>query len=355
MIQLANQFISNGHNVRFYVIDDKGPNREELNSSIPRLELNSNKHKNKLLKFICNILKSISLLKKNKGSYIFSTIKELNCIVLLAAVLTNSSDRVCIREANSITKIKRSRKAKERVFYYLMKLLYRRAGSVVALNSDMKKEIEEHFNVDSGKVSIINNPINQKVIQKKNKLKKNNNDRYIISSGRLTKVKNHIDLIEAFPIVSRKINDLKLVILGEGEELGRLQKKTSELNLEDKVRFIGFQKNPYGYYSNALLLVHTSCYEGSPNVISEAIALNTPVIAYDIGGSVREILSDGKFGQLVQFKNKDKLANAIIKLIETKFTICESDIRDFIKERNIESVSAHYLSSLLRSDKKVLH
>ena len=88
------------------------------------------------------------------------------------------------------------------------------------------------------------------------------------------------------------------MILGEGPERGNLLRLAEELGVAERIDLPGFQVNPFAYMSKARLMVHSSKYEGFPNVLVQAMACGTPVVSTDCDHGPREILEDGKWGRL---------------------------------------------------------
>jgi glycosyltransferase involved in cell wall biosynthesis len=81
--------------------------------------------------------------------------------------------------------------------------------------------------------------------------------------------------------------------------------------LGDHVQFLGVQPNPFPWYRAADLFCLPSRTEGLPNVLIEALACGTPVIAADCPSGPREILADGRYGRLVPIRDPASLATAI--------------------------------------------
>ncbi|MCQ2410109.1 MAG: glycosyltransferase [Elusimicrobiaceae bacterium] len=114
---------------------------------------------------------------------------------------------------------------------------------------------------------------------------------YIIHVGSFKEAKDHDCLIRAY--AKAGINE-KLVLLGQpsGQPafLQHAQALVKELQLQDKVIFKGFIKNPFPYIKQAKLFVLSSKYEGFGMVLAEAIALRTPVVSTDCPAGPAEIV-----------------------------------------------------------------
>ena len=157
------------------------------------------------------------------------------------------------------------------------------------------------------KIIILHDPIisAKDIVKKKRepidiKFRDNN---YLIGVGRLTKQKNFEILIKAFNLIARKDLSIKLLILGEGEQMLKLNELIIKLNLEKKVHLLGYQKNVFNFINNAKCLISSSLYEDPGFVIIEAGFLNKFVLAADSNTGPSEILNNSERGIL--FKNDD--------------------------------------------------
>ena len=112
---------------------------------------------------------------------------------------------------------------------------------------------------------------------------------YIVAVGSLIKRKNYPLLIKAY---SKLNTNLKLFIIGIGNEEENLKKLVKSLNLEKKVKFLGFKENSYPYIKNAKLLVSSSVSEGLPRVLVEALILNTPIVSTLSSNGIYEVMTD---------------------------------------------------------------
>jgi glycosyltransferase involved in cell wall biosynthesis len=101
------------------------------------------------------------------------------------------------------------------------------------------------------------------------------------------------------------------MILGEGRDRITLEQLAGELGVADRVALIGFRPNPYAYLQRARLFVLSSAWEGSPNALTEAMALGVPVVATDCPSGPREVLDGGRLAPLVPVGDVQALAMAI--------------------------------------------
>lgn len=124
-------------------------------------------------------------------------------------------------------------------------------------------------------------------------------------------------LIEAFKKVAETIPKAKLVILGEGPQENELKKLIKNLDLDNKIVLLGFQKNIPKLLKSSDLFILPSIKEAFGLVLLEAMACQLPVIASNVGG-IPEIINDHKNGELVPPANIQVLADKIIEIYKNK-------------------------------------
>jgi glycosyltransferase involved in cell wall biosynthesis len=139
----------------------------------------------------------------------------------------------------------------------------------------------------------------------------------ILAVGRLAKHKGFEYLLRAVQLLAGRGTDATVDLVGSGEQQEPLRALAAQLGIADRVRFRGWLPFPevQRAMSEATLLVHPSegLGDGLPNVVREAMALGTPVIASDIAG-IPDALRDG-CGVLVPPQNAEALAAAITQLV----------------------------------------
>ncbi len=137
----------------------------------------------------------------------------------------------------------------------------------------------------------------------------------VLGAGRLTPEKDFPTLIRAFAKL-REQRPARLVILGEGPLEASLRALTRTLGIEADVDFPGFTANPFAYMQKAALFVMSSAWEGSGNVLVEALALGTPSVSTDCPFGPRETLADGRYGALVPVGDDGALAKVMAETLD---------------------------------------
>ncbi len=147
-------------------------------------------------------------------------------------------------------------------------------------------------------------------------------------------------LIEAFAEV-RKQRAARLLILGEGVEREKLERLVKSLGLQDDVLMPGYVENPFPYLKRARVFVLSSVYEGMPNVLLQAMAFGTPVVATDCDGGAKDAVSSLDLGRLVRTSDSHAMAAAIIESLE----LPRNDIAaKFVADRfSVERATREYL------------
>ena len=141
-------------------------------------------------------------------------------------------------------------------------------------------------------------------------------EKRIVNFCRLSPQKNLDLLIEAFAEISSLFPEHTLCVYGEGSERVRLEDKIRRLGLEKKVQLPGHSNNIYEDIRKAALFVSSSDYEGISNSMLEAIALGIPTICTDCpAGGARETICDGINGLLMPVGDKNKLAEAMKRVL----------------------------------------
>ena len=194
------------------------------------------------------------------------------------------------------------------------------ADHFVAVSNGVKEHILHTSHVAEDKVSTIYNGV---VVECSSTFDKTafmssvglkNDERILLTAGRLHRQKGYDHLIRAMPMVQSAFPGVKLLILGEGEEENNLKKLADSLELTEKVIFTGLRSDVDSLLHCIEIFVLPSRWEGLPNVLLEAMAAGKPVVATAVGG-IPELVVQGVTGVLVPPQDTLALADAIKGLL----------------------------------------
>lgn len=142
-------------------------------------------------------------------------------------------------------------------------------------------------------------------------------DLVLMHVGNLKPVKGHEYLVRAFADVVQKFPEAVLVLIGEDELNGAMEKLADELGIRSRIYFLGKRHDVKSLLTMADICILPSLSEGMSNAVLEYMAFAKPVVATAVGGNLDNVV-DGKMGFLVPPKDSEALAEAIKKLCADK-------------------------------------
>jgi glycosyltransferase involved in cell wall biosynthesis len=314
MITLANDWVKRKIQVFFIVGKFEGEFSGLLSSKVTLIDL-------QVTKFSKAIPKIALELKKIQPDVVLSTLIYCNAISVAAVKWSGIKTKLFLREATTPSKDTAN---KSFIFNILIKLFYRFADGYIAVSEGVKKDMEVFYRLSKKRIYTINNPIISEEIfaLAKEEIQHNffsSGYPVITTLGKVSEAKDYNTLIEAFRLANQVI-PAKLLILGSTDSDIQLYKtlllKIKSYNLERDIDFCGFQSNPFSFLAKSDLFVLSSAYEGSPGALVQAMALNGNLISTDCQSGPKEILQNGKRGQLVPVKDPVALADAIVKALQ---------------------------------------
>ena len=333
LINIANNISKDSSfDVTFVAANVSGIYKNFFNHKVKLINLKSSR-----LRY--TFFKLVNILKAENFDIVFTTMPHANVFLCLIKKIFNFNFKLFIRQSNiyNITSIN----LKSGFFILLMKFSYRYADYIISNCKEVYYETKNFFKIESKKNFLIYNPTNLQKIKllSKKKIKFNflkTKSTKIISVGKLSAQKNFISLIEcANYMINILKKDFKFLIIGEGEQYNDLNKKIYMYKLQKNVRIIKFVENPYKYMSKCDLLVQTSLWEGSSNILIEALMCNTRVVCYDIPGGTKEILANRKNGFLAKVNDYENLSKKILQSLQQKKDIKNKNLLLFDMKSNI--------------------
>ncbi len=267
---------------------------------------------NRYIKYLVCLVILIKLIMYNRNIVLFAFQANLYCTIVAKLfgikIIVRSNSSPDGWSQNPIKK-------------YFYKSILKLADTIIVNSNDFKKQFRLYFSLNT---VCIYNPLNKSEIIKKSKeklrysfLKNKKNNIRILNIGRFTDQKDHITLLKTVNLIKNKIK-FRLVIIGQGANKNLIENYIVENNLRNQVKIVNFQKNPYKYLKASDIFVLTSKYEGLPNVLLEAAALKKFIISTNCPTGPREILMNGKGGDLVPVGNHIKLHEKIVYFYKNK-------------------------------------
>lgn len=204
--------------------------------------------------------------------------------------------------------------------------LAKRADKVVLLSSGLFSTAEK-LRAKRGKVAIVPSGIDfvrfnrerrevkERTAQLRDEWKIDDDIVIVGYAGRLVPAKGLTFLFSAVKQIEDKHSNIVLLIVGDGAQRGELEAVAKGLKV--RTIFAGWQHDMLPFYALMDIFVLPSFFEGLPNVVLEAMAMKTAVVATAVGGNP-DVLANGENGFLVPVKNTSKLASALDRLVEDR-------------------------------------
>jgi glycosyltransferase involved in cell wall biosynthesis len=261
-------------------------------------------------------------LRQTRPDALMTCREPANRAAIAARILSGVDTAIVVRVGMTISRaLKRRAPIKRWLRKQTIRFCYDRNDAVVANAVGVAEDIARLTGIPGDKLHVINNPtvtddlMNQARQSVTHPWLVPGAPPVIIGVGRLARQKDFATLIRAFAGV-RTALDCRLMILGEGKEKQALMTLADALGVRQAVDFPGYVANPFAYMRRSALFVLSSAWEGSPNVLIQALALRIPVVSTDCHSGPREILAHGRYGPLVPVGNAEAMTAAIIRALK---------------------------------------
>jgi len=299
--------------------------------------------------YLNNIIRRIQ--SQSKLETIFISNHHYANVISMLSIKKSLKVKTILIERTSLDQLKRAYGFKDflrkKIILYLVKILYKKANLVLANSIRESKDLAKYCRT---KVLHIYPPSVTHYNKSVRKFKKNFKEIIILNVGSLIKEKGIDTIIKA--VAKIKFRKFKLIILGKGYDKKQDEKRNLEilidnLGLKKKVFLLGHKKITKNYYKQADLYINASHCEGFSTSIVDAINYHVPAICSDCKGGTREILSNGRGGDLFPVDDFVALSKKIDKFIHSpkslrkKLIIARKNILKFkekISAKNYEKI-----------------
>ncbi len=314
IINFANEFHSLGYRVHVVVDTMKGSYLDLLHQEIGIIHL-------KTSHIFWGLPYFGAYLLRNKPAVVITPVVRHTILALRSKFITASSTRIYATVHSSYSeafKLLKSWKRSRRIAQ--LKKYYPRCEAVFTVSGGVAEDFSTYTGISKDHLITIHNPITTDDIsvlameEVDHPWFQEGSPPVLLGVGRLTTPKNFPLLIEAFEIVRSKVK-CRLVILGDGHLRDDLELRALSSPYRADISFPGHRINPFPFMRRAAVFAMSSSWEGFGNVLVEAMATGTPVVATDCPHGPREILEGGKYGPIVPPDDAQKLAEAIVGLL----------------------------------------
>lgn len=216
--------------------------------------------------------------------------------------------------------LKRCRSLKRKIFYYLASKKIRK---VLACSAAVADDVAKNFPGFNHNIDVLPNSIDFEKYSNgkadKEQLKKtlgiDESAFLFLSVGRLVPTKSFDMLINAFNMVHKKNPNTCLLIAGDGRDKAVLNDRIKKLSLGRSVKLLGHRNDIPQLLKSCDCFVLSSCREGMPLVVMEAMASGISVVATNAGGT-GEILGDSEYGTLIPTEDEQALMAAMCDVVK---------------------------------------
>lgn len=316
-INIANEIAHVGYQCILLVLNTDGPFASRVSKDVKVVSLGARRA-------IYALPKLILYLRETNPDIIFSSLDHINFLVIAAKFIGSIKTRVFVTEHSTASYAVLS-SFTDKFISKFKGLFYNYAEGVICVSNGSAKDLEENFRVKKSKLHVIYNPVitnNFFLDINAFKIKKVRTVpfRYLMSAGRLVYNKDFHTLITAFA-QSKIPDDVHLVIIGEGDDRFSLEQLINNLSINDRVHLVGHVDNPIEWMLCSDFFVLSSRFEGLPTVLIEALGCNKYVISTDCPSGPREILEDGKWGDLFEVGDVSRLCELIESFYRSEITL----------------------------------
>ncbi|MDP2981670.1 MAG: glycosyltransferase family 4 protein [Candidatus Omnitrophota bacterium] len=229
-------------------------------------------------------------------------------------------------------------KIKTLFFIWIERFLGLFTDKIITVSENLKKELAEIFKIaPEDKISVIELGFELEELLKLPVVGEGLKPSPTINIGiigRLVPIKNHKMLFKSVCRGGFQTRPYKIIVIGDGELRGELEKYAEELGIRDRIEFKGWIKDLKAIYEELDIVALTSLNEGTPVSLIEAMAGARPVVATNVGG-VKDIVKDGVSGYLVESGNVEEFTKRLLELIKDpeKRRAFGLNGRDIVKNR----------------------
>lgn len=324
MALMANRWAEMGHTVAMITLDSVASDDYPLTADVVRVGLDrmsvSRSKWEALFRNVTRIRELRRAIADARGDYVVSFTEKMNVLVLIACRKIDTRVIACERTDPRHHPIGKT-------WSFLRRRMYQYSHAIVVQTNPIRDFVRPF--APRVPIHVVPNCIwSNSLVDDLSPCR--DRSKTIVAMGRLVPSKGFDILIQAFGQIASKHRDWSLAILGDGPAKAELQSQVSGLELEGRVKLLGWATEPASLLCQSQVFVMSSRYEGFPNALLEAMALGLAPISFDCESGPREIIRHEVDGLLVPTQDVNALADALERLLSN------DDERVRLAERALE-------------------
>jgi glycosyltransferase involved in cell wall biosynthesis len=255
-------------------------------------------------------------LGRERPDFLVASLDHNNIAALVAKAAALSGTCVIACQHNALSSEARTGSFKYRIVPPAYRLLAPLASRFVAVSRGVAEDLADCAGIDPRRIEVIHNPVigedfdARANVEVMHRWFGHRAMPVIVTAGRLVAQKDQATLLDAMALLRKRL-PARLIVLGSGPLREALQERAASLGIAEYVDLFGFVANPLPFMRMADVFALSSVHEGFGNVLVEAMACGTPVVATDCPHGPAEILLDGRLGRLVPPGDAEALAEAL--------------------------------------------
>jgi glycosyltransferase involved in cell wall biosynthesis len=340
---LARGFLEQGFHVDIVLVKARGDHLASIPKAVNIVSLGA-KHT------YTSLFKLSGYLKQSRPDAVLAAKDRAIKVAVLARIISRTRFKLAGRLGTTVSAALKGRGwFKKFLWYSSMRLFYRGVDRIIAVSQGVADDVSGITHLPPDRITVIRNPVWRPELAERAARPAEHpwfGDPHIpviLGAGRLTRQKDFPTLIRAFAQLRKQI-PCKLIIMGEGNLRTELEALASELGIVEDFALPGFITNPYSFLSRSKLFVLSSAWEGSPNVLTEALALGIPVVSTNCPSGPVEILEGGRYGKLVTIGDVAAMAEAMKETLNNPLD--PALLKQAVNEYTLEKSVASYLKVL---------
>lgn len=231
----------------------------------------------------------------------------------------------------------------------MWKIFSKNIFKIICPSKELKNHLLKNNIFNEDQIEVIEDP--HLIIKEVNELKKHelednffDKNKILIAIGRMTKQKNYSFLVKNFKKLLNIYPDIKLIIIGDGEEKNDLKNLIDELDIINKVKLIDYEINVYKFLKKSNFYISTSIWEGSSLAMVDAAYIGLPILCSDCPSGRKEFIGKNERGFL--YKQND--SKDFLDSFSTMYSLNRSDTSSLLLKAKLHTKNFTSFRSFLK-------